>query len=87
MRREPVKYSLLILFGVMLIIDVFLLISGKRVLLNEEYFPGHEASGGSFYVPEEEAKFGCTYFTGRKRVFETISSYRYDECPFIWTEG
>jgi hypothetical protein len=66
---------------------LYLLVSGNRILLREEYHPEREASGGSFYVPAEEAKFACTYFTGRKRVPEHLSPHQYDECPFIWTEG
>lgn len=87
MRREPLKYGLFSVLALLALIEAYLLISGNRILLSEEYYPEHEASGGSFYVPAEEAKFGCTYFTGRKRVYEDLSSYQYDECPFIWTKG
>ena len=87
MRREPIKYAFFALIGCLFLAEVYLLISGHRILLSEEYYPEHEASTGMMYVPAEEAKFGCTYFTGRKRVYESLSSYRYDECPFIWTES
>ena len=87
MRREPLKYSLFVLVACLVVVEVYLLVSGHRLLLSEEYYPEHAASAGSFYVPAEEAKFGCTYFTGRKRVFETVSTYQYDECPFLWTIG
>jgi hypothetical protein len=87
MRREPLKYSLFTIIGAMIVIELFLLISGNRVLLDEEYYPEHDTSGGTFYVEAEEAKFGCTYFTGRRRIYETLSSYQYDECPFVWTQG
>ena len=87
MKREPLKYLLFALIAILVVVEFWLLVSGNRILLSEEEYPAHEASGGSFYVPEEEAKFGCTYFTGRKTVHENLSSYQYDECPFIWTEG
>jgi hypothetical protein len=86
-RREPLKYLLLSVLGLLLVIELWLLLSGNRILLSEEYYLEQEESLGRFYVPAEEAKFGCTYFTGRKRVFEMLSSYQYDECPFIWTES
>ena len=87
MRREPLKYAFLTVAAVLLIVEFILLASGFRILLSEEFFPEHEASSGTFFVPAEEAQFGCTYFTGRKKVYVTLSSYRFDECPFIWTEG
>jgi hypothetical protein len=86
-RREPLKYSFLALFGLLVAVELWLLISGDRILLSEDEYPAHEASAGSIYVPAEEVKFGCTYFTGRKQVYEDLSSYQYDECPFIWTKG
>jgi len=88
MRREPLKFGVIIVLIFALAGEVFLLLSGKRILLGETYVSGHEEFIGlSSYVPKEEAKYECTYFTGRKRVFESLSSNQFDECPFIWTEG
>jgi hypothetical protein len=86
-RREPLKYIFLSSLAFLLLVEVYLLLSGNRILLDEDYYPEREASAGSIYVPASEAKFGCTYFTGRRQVYEDLSSYEYDECPFIWTEG
>ncbi len=86
MRREPLKYLLIAVISIAVIIEVMLLLSGRRVLLNEEYLPELPHIIGSAIVPEDP-RFECTYFTGRKQVTETLPADQFDECPFIWTEG
>jgi hypothetical protein len=87
-RREPLKYGFIFASLAAVTLEGWLLISGDRLLISETYFPEREETSGlSFYVPGSEAKYGCTYFTGRKTVFVELSSYQHDECPFIWTEG
>ena len=66
----------------LLAMEGFLLLSGYRILIGEEYYPEHDAVR---YIPASEATFGCTYFSGRKSLYETLSSYQYKECPFVWT--
>ena len=67
-------------------LDILLMASGRRILIGEEYVPEHDGSmGGAGYVAPSEAKFECTYFTGRRQVLESLSSYQFDECPFIWS--
>jgi hypothetical protein len=87
-RREPLKYSFFVLITLLAIVECFLLLSGKRILLDESYFPEREAVWGpTVHDFGEPAKFECTYFTGRKRAYEALPASQHDECPFIWTEG
>ena len=86
MRREPLKYLLAIALIVVGSIELTLLLSGKRVLIDEQYLPEHPGIIGSA-VYAEDARYECKYFTGRKQVIETLSVDQYDECPFIWSEG
>lgn len=87
MRREPLKYGFFFIACLMLALEVWLLVSGDRLLISETYVPEQDEVLGSFSVAASEAKYRCSYFTGRKKVFVELSSFRYEECPFIWREG
>ena len=86
MRREPLKYIFVAFLGFAAVIEIFLLFSGYRILLDEEYYPERPGIRGSA-IYAEDAKFDCTYFTGRKMVHEELPARQYDECPFLWTRG
>ena len=86
MRREPLKYLSIGLFALLGLIEIFLLLSGYRVLLHEEYVPELKGALGVFLPPDHDAYYQCTYFTGRKQVVEELPAVSFDECPFIWTQ-
>lgn len=86
MRREPLKYIFMTFLVAAGLLEISLLLSGSRILFDEKYFPEHPGIIGSA-IYAEDAKFECTYFTGRRLVHEELSAQQYDECPFIWNEG
>lgn len=69
-------------------LDLMLLLSGSRILIDERYIPAREAViGSSIWAPAEEASWSCTYFTGRSRTYESLPATSFDECPFVWDAG
>ncbi|QCI92590.1 hypothetical protein [Novosphingobium sp. EMRT-2] len=82
-KRNPIT-TILFVVAIIAAFDVALMASGRRLLIGEEYIPETEGFG---YIPPSEAKFECTYFTGRRKVHKSLSANQYDECPLIWSEN
>lgn len=82
------RHTILATLAILVAGDVTLLLSGRRVLIEESYVPASAAViSASFYEPETVPTYSCTYFTGRSRTYESLPAAISDECPFIWSAG
>ena len=87
-KRNPVMTTVISLVVLGILIELSLLLSGRRVLVNETYVPPtEEVIMLDFYQSATGPEFECSYFTGRQIVSVSISADAFDECPFIAVEG
>ena len=75
----------------LLMVDVLLLISGRRVLISERRIRAGanvEVQGYGDMKNSTQDALACTYFTGRSKVvrmfwYSANNMFGRDECPFI----
>ncbi len=90
-KRNPVMTIVIFFAALAILIELSLLLSGRRILVSEAFSPAKEAVIDEFYPFDvqlpKESEFQCSYFTGRQIVSVAISADAFDECPFIAAEG
>lgn len=82
--RNPVS----IVFGLLLLLaalDLLLLVSGYRILIEEELVTEAVVLPGRFTDGLWRSHYQCHYFTGRSVQTRTLSRDVADECQFIYS--
>jgi len=72
------------IFVVLVLLDLVILISGRRVLVSEKLVRAGEVytdSDGERVRGDVNGDYVCRYFTGRNVI--THVDYEHDQCPFV----
>lgn len=69
-----------------LVLEIYLLISGNKFLLEEQFLPKGPYVTDSSNFPILD-RYGCIYFTGTDTIVKVIEATEFDGCPLFWREA